>query len=349
MREAGIEKMKYKLIGYVKLRDLKEMPEADVNALDVMNISFGYLKEGRVGLQGKEEYQEDMKRVRNINPNIKIVLSIGGWSAGGFSTAVKDQRGRDLFVTSAVETIKDWDLDGIDIDWEYPCIGIAGIDWAKEDKENFTYLMQGLREGMNTLESSDRHYIVSIAAGGDAYFTRCTQMDQVEKYLDYVQLMTYDLRGGFNTATGHHTGLYSNPEDLFEVCTDKAVKSFIEAGVPTEKLVIGAAFYSRIWKGVPDRNHGLMQAAKSTGGYGPGYGELIDKFENKNGYIRYWDEEAKAPYLFNGENFISYDDKESLTHKAEYVKAKGLCGIMYWEYCLDTKRELTQFLREKLR
>lgn len=340
--------MGYKLIGYVKLRDLKQMPPEDIKALDVMNISFGYLKEGKVGLNGREIYQEDIKRIKGINPDVKIVLSIGGWTAGGFSTAVKDDKGRALFVTSALETIREWDLDGIDIDWEYPCIGIAGIDWAKEDKENFTYLMQGLREGMDTLESEKRHYIVSIAAGGDAYFTRCTQMDKVAKYVDYVQLMTYDLRGGFSIVTGHHTGLYSNPEDLFESCTDKAVESFLQAGVPCHKIVIGAAFYSRLWKGVPDRNHGLMQAAASTGGYGPGYGDLMERFENKNGYQRYWDDEAKAPYLFNGENFISYDDKESLSCKAEYIKEKGLCGIMYWEYCLDTKRELTQFLREKL-
>jgi chitinase len=114
----------------------------------------------------------------------------------------------------------------------------------------------------------------------------------------------------------------------------------MRAGVPREKIVIGAAFYSRVWHQVPDRNHGLHQMAGTTGGYGPDFTTLAAEYINKNGYTRYWDEEARAPYLFNGQSLISYDDEESIHHKCSYVKDQQLAGVMFWEYSCDTTHRL---------
>lgn len=338
--------MKHKLIAYVNLREFPIMPKKDVQALDVINIAFGTFQDGRIGCHC-EAYQQDMERMRHDNPELKIVLSVGGWTGGGFSEAADTEEGRLLFAHSALETLERWKLDGLDIDWEYPCIGVAGIESSGRDKENFTKLIRKVREVLDAGKQK-RYYSLTIAAGGDSYFTRCTELDKIHDYLDYVQIMTYDLRGGFTVLTGHHTNLYTRQDDLAEASADYAVRCFHAAGVPYEKLVIGAAFYARIWKGVPDRNHGLIQTASTTGSGGAGYRELIGNYINKNGYVRYWDEEAKAPYLFNGSEFVSYDDKESLHWKAEYVREKGILGIMYWEYSLDPDGELTAFLKEEL-
>ena len=288
-----------------------------------------------------------LQDLRAANPNLRIGVSIGGWSKSGDFTAVaKNAATRAKFVENVMKFIKYTNMDFVDIDWEYPCIRVGGIDGDSRDKENFTLLMKEFRLVLD--QKKDRSYFLSIAAGGDEYFTLCTQMDQVQQYLDYVQLMTYDLKGGFTILTGHHAGLYSNQVDLFPSSADRAVQCFVQAGVPIEKLVLGAAFYSREWKEVPDIDHGFNQMAQTVGNYGPPYHTLVNDYINKNGYIKYWDEEAMAPYLYNGETFISYDDKESLACKADYVRSKNLYGIMYWEYGCDETHTLTGWLRKKL-
>lgn len=337
--------MMHRIIGYVGIKDLPILKEEDIKRLDIINLAFGHVNEGIVTWdhRGNLEYIE---KARVINPHIKFILSVGGWSAGGFSEAASTESNRKNFAISAAELVKEYKLDGIDIDWEYPCYSVAGIGASKADKENYTLLLEALRKELDRLE--DKYHMLTIAVGAGDYFTRCTEMDKAQVYLDYVQLMTYDLRGGFQVVTGHHSNLYTNQVDLFNFSVDQAVKTFLEAGVPKEKLVIGVAFYSREWRGVPDVDNGYMQMAKTTGGYGPSYHALVEEYVNKNDYVRYWDDEAKAPYLFNGNHFISYEDEESIAHKVAYMKEQGLGGVMYWEYCCDKTFTLTGWIHKQV-
>jgi chitinase len=104
-----------------------------------------------------------------------------------------------------------------------------------------------------------------------------------------------------------------------------------------------------MWNQVPDRNHGLHQMAGTTGGYGPDYTTLVKDYINKNGYTRYYDEEACSPYLYNGSSFISYEDEQSIGHKCEYVKEHGLAGVMFWEYSYDDTHSLLDTMYRGLR
>ena len=334
-----------KLIGYVSTNDLSLLSDSDIRALDVINLAFGHIVNGCV-YYAPDCVSEEFKRIRKENADCKLVLSIGGWGAGGFSEAAADEEGREKFALTAVEIIKKYELDGLDIDWEYPCISTAGIAATYDDRENFTKLIKTSREIMDKELGKDK--MLTIAAGAGEYFINSTNMREVEKYLDYVQLMTYDLRGGYHIITGHHTNLLDDKKDILQASAKKAAACFEKAGVPRDKLILGAAYYSRMWKGVPDRENGLHQMAETTGGYGPSYGELVKDYINKNGYKRYFDEEARAPWLFNGDTFISYDDEESCKEKAEYVVKNGLGGIMFWEYRLDETRTLTEVMRKAL-
>lgn len=334
-----------KLIGYVSTNDLSLLSDSDIRALDVINLAFGHIVNGCV-YYAPDCVLEEFKRIRKENADCKLVLSIGGWGAGGFSEAAADEEGREKFALTAVEIIKKYELDGLDIDWEYPCISTAGIAATYDDRENFTKLIKTSREIMDRELGKDK--MLTIAAGAGEYFINSTNMSEVEKYLDYVQLMTYDLRGGYHIITGHHTNLLDDKKDILQASAKKAAACFEKAGVPRDKLILGAAYYSRMWKGVPDRESGLHQMAETTGGYGPSYGELVKDYINKNGYKRYFDEEARAPWLFNGDTFISYDDEVSCKEKAEYVVKNGLGGIMFWEYRLDETRTLTEVMRKAL-
>ena len=340
----GNEKRMNKVIGYVGTKHLAQMREEDIRSLDVVNIAFGHIVDGRTVWE-HQDVKPVLARIRSINPQLKLVLSVGGWSADGFSQAASTEESRRLAADTAKEIIAEYGLDGIDIDWEYPGTSVAGIASSADDKVNFTLFLAALREAMDSLGKGK---IVTIAAGGDSYFTRLTEMDKAAEYLDYVQLMTYDLQGGFQKVTGHHAALYAGGRNLFDACADKAVRAFMEAGVPAEKLVIGIPFYARKWEGVPNVREGLGVEAQTVGGFGASYGELLEEYVGKNGFVRYWDDEAKAPWLFDGKTFISYEDTESMAEKIAYVKEKGLCGVMYWEYGCDATYTLTEFLRREM-
>ncbi|MGM1045528.1 MAG: glycoside hydrolase family 18 protein [Bacillota bacterium] len=338
----------YIAAGYVVDAALPEMTREDLLKLTHLNVAFGHVRNHEISTEHLK-HTEVVQRIKLEHPELTVLLSVGGWSAGGFSEAASTEEGRNSMAASAVRVLSELPFDGIDLDWEYPCYGEADIESSPDDKQNFTLLLKTIREALDVKGSEEgRHYLLTIAAGADQYYVDGTEMDQVQQYLDFVQLMTYDMRGGFQILSGHHTNLYTPPGDLFRISTDASVNLFLRAGVPKEKIVIGAAFYSRVWNSVPDRNQGLHQMAGSTGGYGPAYTELAADYINKNGYIRYWDEEACAPYLFNGSSFISYDDEESIQCKCEYVKAKGLAGIMFWEYSCDKTHRLLSALHQGL-
>lgn len=351
------KEMRKKVIGYVGTRDLPTVREQDILSLDVINIAFAGLEDGRVVWPGCEESRDALRRIRRVHPAIKLVLSVGGWGADGFSQAAASQAGRERLAVSAAEIAEEYGLDGIDIDWEYPGTSIAGIAACREDKQNFTLLLRQLRE---TLDDAGPGRMLTIAAGGDTYFTLQTDIPEICRYLDYVMLMTYDLQGGFQTVTGHHAALYQGRNNLIDASVDKAVRVFGEAGLPAEKMVVGVPFYSRQWDRVKGGGDGLGQEAETIGHYGPDYGSLADyigladrgnpedDIQQHDAYRRYWDAEAGVPYLFDGSTFISYEDQQSLAGKIAYIRERDLLGIMFWEYRSDPTGTLIPFIRKEM-
>lgn len=339
---------KYIAAGYAPDAVLPDITPDDLAKLTHLNVAFGHVRNDEITTAHLKNTTV-LGDIKRDYPDLTLLLSVGGWSAGGFSEAASTAEGRAAMAASAVRVLSELPFDGIDLDWEYPCYGEAGIASSPDDKQNFTLLLKTMREALDAKGAEDgRHYLLTIAAGADQYYVDGTEMDKVQQYLDFVQLMTYDMRGGFQVLTGHHTNLYTPAGDLFRISVEASVNLFHQAGVPKEKIVIGAAFYSRIWNEVPDRHHGLHQMAGTTGGYGPDFTVLTESYINKNGYVRYWDEEACAPYLFNGSSLISYDDEESITRKCEYIKKTGLAGIMFWEYSCDRTHRLLDAMHQGL-
>lgn len=194
--------------------------------------------------------------------------------------------------------------------------------------------MQALRDALG------QNRIVSLAAGAGDYFVRDTEMDKVAEIVDYVQLMTYDMRNGATTQAGHHAALGASNGDDDKTSTRYIVDLFHSAGVPLRKLIVGVAFYGRSFSGVPNVNNGLLQPAGSVGEYGPEYKDLTEEFRRAGNFIEYWDADAEASYLWNGSDFISFESPEAVRRKCVYTKEKGLLGVMYWEHAADTTREL---------
>ena len=326
--------------GYVWANALSDVTDADACMLNQINLAFGLVKDGVLSFRVRDEkdFTDNMNRIRCVNPEMKITLSVGGWGAGGFSAMAMTDAGRRAFAASCLETVNRYGLDGIDIDWEYPTIDWAGIDADPADRANFTLLLQALRDVL-----PDK--LVTIAAGCGGYINDSMDLPAIEPILDYVSLMSYDMRG-IGTAAGPHTALYPRTgavDDYDRSSGDMYVKLFEKSGIPKSKQILGAAFYSRRWEGVPaGEMHGLGQkgATKESGGFGPNYGKLAAEFIGKNGYVLYRDN--GAPYLYKAETgeLNSFDDPVSVAEKTAYVRENGLAGIMYWEHSCDPTKEL---------
>lgn len=347
------------------------VPERDYQPeklpLDQMtHIIFSFTKviDGEMKFRN-EEYGEKLRQLvaqKENHPHLKVMIACGGWGADGFSDMALTEESRQKFVNSAIAFIEDYRLDGIDIDWEYPGLPAEDCKYRPEDKQNFTLLMKALREQLNTLGRPQT--LTFASAGWERYYDHIEVME-VMKYADYMNIMTYDQFVGATPYTGHHTPLgWIKREDVkgYPVeemfrrreeqaaaggpvpgpgSVEKIVAYCKSLGVRPEQMVVGGAFYGRAWKGVPPQNNGLYQPNDGPHiGWCP-YARIRDEFEDKNGYQRYWDPVAKAPYLYNAADsiFISYDDTASVRLKTEYVIRQKLGGIMFWQLSNDTKGE----------
>ena len=320
---------------------------ADAKILDRVNWAFGLCVDGKCsGAHWKGI--EQLKTLKEANPHLMTILSVGGWGAGGYSDAFVTPHGREKFSQSAIELMVQYDFDGVDMDWEYPTIDAAGIDARPEDKFNFTKVMWLMRAKMDALTIlTGRKYHLSMAVGcGSKRYAHIMELEELATFLDEINLMSYDMRQGTSETTGHHTNLFNNPEDASPASAQFAIDLFVEHGVPIEKLVIGAAFYGRGWTGVEPgpNNNGLHQKTARTAYHcRGGYQKLADPgFQKEHNFTRHWDAAAKAPYLYNGDIWISYDDPESVAHKIDYVIQRGMKGLMYWEYSGDTTGAMLQ-------
>lgn len=288
-------------------------------------------------------------------PDIKIMIACGGWGADGFSDMASTPQNREVFIESTIAFIERYQLDGVDIDWEYPAIPAAGTGARPEDKENFTALMKGLREALDQL---DRPQTLTFASAGWSPYYENVETTEVMKYADYMNIMTYDQIGGNSRVTGHHTAfgfieksdlagtpyldsMQMHRPDREPQSVERIVRFVRDLGVKPEQLIIGGAFYGRAWKGVDPVHNGLYQTNSGSHTGWMGYKNIRAEYENKNGFTRHWDPIAKAPYLYNPHDsiFISYDDPESVRLKTAFAKKEGLGGIMFWQLSNDTPEE----------
>lgn len=345
---------------YVPERDYQ--PEKiPVEKLTHIIFSFTNVIDGEMKFRKPEEAGPKLVALvkqKERNPNLKVMIACGGWGADGFSDMALTPESRAKFIESARAFIQEYQLDGMDMDWEYPGISGAGTMARPEDTQNFTSLMKGLREMLDTFDSPK---VLTFASAGWERYYDFIEVHEVMKYADYMNVMTYDQVSGESIYTGHHTPLgRASKEDLagtpFQAQLDslvavgektdnephsveKIVDYLIARGVKPTQIVIGSAFYGRVWKGVPPAHQGLYQQSRDIhiGWYA--YHEIRSKYEADSSFVRYWDENAKAPFMYQAADslLVSYDDSVSVALKTRYAIDKQLGGIMFWELGNDTK------------
>ncbi|QZA76466.1 chitinase [Deefgea tanakiae] len=320
----------------------------------------------------------EFKAYKKKFPDTKLFISLGGWTwSKWFSAASKTDALRKQMVKSCIDIYIKGDLplaesrggpgaaanifDGIDIDWEFP--GVQGIGYnmiAPEDKQNFTLLLAEFRKQLDELAVQNRKkYYLTVAIGAGRDKIEMTSPRDYSRYLDWINVMTYDYNGGWSAEgpTDFQSHLYADPNSPQYKCpgkptdkcygdrslvsyynTDDAINLLINSGVNPKKLVLGIPYYGRGWTGVSNFSNGLYQKATraADGIYEPGNEDFkILKDRPGNVFIH---PITKASYKFDGSTFWSYDTPEAIQIKIDYAKAKGLNGGVFgWALDGDDK------------
>ena len=301
---------------------------------------------------------QQLKALKALHPNIKVVISLGGWSLSKyFSDAALTPASRSAFVQSCVDLFIKGNLpdpgwggmggtgaaagvfDGIDIDWEYP--GAAGADgniYRPEDTHNFTALLAEFRSQLNAVRPG---LLLTIASPAAKNKYSKIELAKVSRYVDWFNLMTYDFHVASEASTNLQANLYplrKDPSDP-QYSVDGAVQGYLRAHVPAEKIVVGLPFYGHGWTGVTNSNHGLFQMATgpATGTWEAGSEDfkVLETLVGTNGFVRYSDKKTGAAWLFDGTTFWTFDDPQSIAAKTDYIKDNDLGGAMFWELSGD--------------
>ena len=296
----------------------KEVP--DPTLMTHINYAFGTVNEtfNSVNIQNPDRLRM-IASLKQQNPELKVLLSIGGWTAGRFSEMAATKETRESFAKDCKRIVADFCLDGIDIDWEYPSSSEAGISSSPDDIDNFTLLMKELRR---KLGKGKLLTIATICTAEYIDFKKCLP------YLDLINVMSYDMS---DPNKAHHAALYPSP--ISGYCTgSEAVNAHLKAGVPKEKLVMGMPFYPK------GRRNDV------------GVDEYLRTGILPAGYTRQWSDEAKADYITNekGEFVWAYETVRSLGAICQYILDNNLRGGMYWEYSSDKTGDFRTLLSDML-
>lgn len=331
-----LKKTNYEVIAYFST-DSAAAQQYDYSKITQVIYSFGHTDSLGNFTANRSKDSAALNSFKNIKakyPQLKILISMGGWGGCRFCSDVfASEAYTKQFAATTKKYLDDFNLDGIDLDWEYPAVeNYPEHKYQPADKQNFTRLVKLLRASLG------KNKILSFAAGGfKKYLTDAVEWHKIQPYVDYVNLMSYDLVGGYATVTGHHTPLYSAKEN--EESVNRAIQYFKSIGFPLNKVIVGAAFYTRSWGEVENINNGLYQSGKFISM--TDYKVDVERLQEKNGFKYFWSDKNKAPYWYNANEkiFATGDNKRSVKEKCAYVKKYKLGGIMFWELPLDKPQD----------
>lgn len=285
-----------------------------------INYAFGHVNESFNGVKiDNEERLRQIVDLRKQKPELKVLLSIGGWGSGRFSEMAANDEYRCAFAADCDRVVKEFALDGIDIDWEYPTSSMANISSSPDDTENFTLLMQDIRAAIG----NEKELTLATVASA-----RYIDFKAILPSVDFVNIMAYDMA----SAPKHHSALYPSGHSG-DITSDGAVTAHLKAGVPPSKLVMGMPFYGRGGDGYP-----RFQDYNKVG-------------NTDTQYTEKWDEVAQVPYLADKNDTLvfGFENPRSLAIKCQYILDKDLLGGMYWDYSGDNEQgDLRRTVAENL-
>lgn len=288
---------------------------------------------------GKGAYQR-FTGLTSINPDVKCILSVGGWNEGSekYSDMANDPTKRSAFVNSVVPFLQKYGFVGLDLDWEYPTQrgGIAS------DKDAYTELLKELKEAL-----SAAGYLLSIAvSAGKSTIDAAYNVPDIIQYVDFVNVMSYDYHGSWETYTGENAPLYQRPEETGDnvlLNLNFSINYWLQLGAPADKINMGMPTYGHNYALADPNDNGFYATSWGPGTAGPytrqagtlGYNEICVDL-NDGGWTVVLDSQYyMAPYAYQGNQWIGYDDPNSIVTKCEFANSMNLGGAMVWSIETD--------------
>lgn len=302
-----------KIVGEYVLGDPSNI---DPNLLDFVIYAFALIQPDLSLDVYSRRYLQQLANLRLIDPSLQVILGIGGWGNDGFSDAALTPRSRYAFAREVKSWVDEYDLDGVDIDWEYPGSSAGGITSRPQDRENFTLLLQALRDVLGP------NAWISVAGTGDSSYIRNVEIAAIGQIINHFNVMAYDFTAGVTGPQGakHHSNLFSSNLAFNNISTDLYIQNLINSGMPPEKILMGIPFYGR-------------NGATTT----RTYDEIRASYINTNGYTVRWDNVARAPYIVDrfGNFALGFDNGLSIYFKGQYINENCLGGMFSWQSNMD--------------
>ena len=282
----------------------------DPTRMTHINYAFGGVNSARTGVSiSNASRLQQIVALKRRNPELKVLLSIGGWGAGGFTPMTSDATKRMAFARDCLRVCQQYGLDGIDLDWEFPGNNSSGESSPAGEKQNYSLLCRDLRQVLGA------DYLLTMASNytpGNYDFRGCIQ------YLDFVNVMCYNMASPPN----HHAALYKGggPVNNGYYSCQMAMNDHINAGIPRQKLVMGMPLYGHE-SGRGEQSYQRARDLLATGNY-----------------VEDWDDRGKVPWIkkkSDGSFYMDFENQRSIEYKCRYILGQKFLGGMYWDYHSD--------------
>jgi chitinase len=293
------------------------------------------------------EVLAEFEAVTHEQHHTSFMLSIADFGSNMSAVAALGAR-RERFARTAVEQLRRYNFDGIDIDWEYPDGSVR-----EDDPENFTLLLEELRGQLDEAEAADgQHYELSMAAAPIPSNIDPLEVGKIADMLDFVNVMNYNFYGSWSSATNFNAPLYAPYDDPTYwqqlLTVDNAMQYWADQPISRDKLVLGTPFYGFAFENVKNENQGLFQPfdGADTKSY-----DDIRQLKTEPHYQYHWHREARVPWLYSerDDTFVTFDDRHSLMEKSRYVRDNDFGGMMCWELSHDPSNTLISAIHAALR